>query len=261
MSCTECWNVPLGRTDTLGFVVSNAFDRCQALVSSIKQVEENKNIQGMVLQSSGPTTFSAGLDIMEMHQPQMDRLRLFWSSFQELYITLYGSRLACIAAMEGHAPAAGCMLALSCDYRIMASTDIATKCQPRIGLNETKLGIVAPPWLAQQMIDCVGVRQAEMALSLGTLYTPEEALQIHLVDAVVPLSEVRATALKEAHQWGMTIPPQARVASKLLIRQPHIDKLRASTEQDIDHFVQFITHPKVQQNIAGYLEMLAKKRK
>ena len=59
----------------------------------------------------------------------------------------------------------------------------------------------------------------------------------------------------------MTIPPQARVASKLLIRQPHIDKLRASTEQDIDHFVQFITHPKVQQNIAGYLEMLAKKRK
>jgi enoyl-CoA hydratase/carnithine racemase len=31
--------------------------------------------------------------------------------------------LASIAAIEGHAPAAGCMLALSCDYRIMSETE------------------------------------------------------------------------------------------------------------------------------------------
>ena len=119
---------------------------------------------------------------------------------------------------------------------------------------------MAPPWLAQQMIDCVGVRRAELALSLGTLITPEEALKIHLVDEIRPLSEVYAAARNEAQKWAK-IPPQARVASKMLIRQPHIDKLRATAEQDIDHFVNFITNPKVQQNIAGYLDMLAKKRK
>lgn len=217
-------------------------------------------MQAMVLLSNGPTTFSAGLDIMEMYQPKADRLRLFWSSFQELYFTLYGSRLACIAAIEGHAPAAGCMLALSCDYRIMAASDVATKCHPKIGLNETKLGIVAPPWLAQQMIDCVGVRQAELSLSLGTLYTPEEALKIKLVDAVVPLTDVYSAARNEAQKWG-AIPPQARVASKLLVRQPHIDKLRLTAEQDIDHFVQFVTSPKVQQSLAEYIAMISKKRK
>lgn len=230
-------------------------------MNSIKEIESNEQIQAMVLLSNGPTTFSAGLDIMEMHQPKMDRLRMFWSSFQELYCTLYGSRLACIAAIEGHAPAAGCMLALSCDYRIMASTDIATNFHPRIGLNETKLGIVAPPWLAQQMIDCVGVRQAELALSLGTLISPEEALKIQLVDEIKPLTEVYAAARNEAQKWATSIPPQARVASKMLIRQPHIDKLRATAEQDIDHFVNFITDPKVQQNIAAYLDVLTKKRK
>jgi Delta3-Delta2-enoyl-CoA isomerase len=235
-------------------------NRCQALVKSIQDAESNPKIQALVLQSNGPTTFSAGLDIMEMHQPQFERLRSFWQSFQQLYFTLYGSRLACIAAIEGHAPAAGCMLALSCDYRIMAATDVTTKFQPKIGLNETKLGIVAPPWLAQQMIDCVGVRQAELSLSLGTLYTPEEAQQIHLVDQIVPLSEVRTVAHAEAQKWGTTIPPQARVASKLLIRQPHLDKLTTNAEQDIEHFVQFITNPKVQQTISRYLEMLAKKR-
>jgi 3,2-trans-enoyl-CoA isomerase len=235
-------------------------NRCQSLVENIKEVESNDAMQAMVLLSNGPTTFSAGLDIMEMYQPKADRLRLFWSSFQELYFTLYGSRLACIAAIEGHAPAAGCMLALSCDYRIMAASDVATKCHPKIGLNETKLGIVAPPWLAQQMIDCVGVRQAELSLSLGTLYTPEEALKIKLVDAVVPLTDVYSAARNEAQKWG-AIPPQARVASKLLVRQPHIDKLRLTAEQDIDHFVQFVTSPKVQQSLAEYIAMISKKRK
>lgn len=243
-----------------GPVNTLSLEMCQALSSSIKAIESDKTIQAMVLQSSGPTTFSAGLDIMEMHQPKMDRLRLFWNSFQQLYLTLYGSHLACIAAIEGHAPAAGCMLALSCDYRIMAETNIETKCTPKIGLNESKLGIVAPPWLAQQMIDCIGVRQAEMALSLGTLFSPEDALRIDLVDRVVPLSEVRTAAQQEAQKWA-AIPPKARLASKNLVRKQYLDKLIANAEQDTDHFVGFVTSPGVQQNISGYLEMLTKKRK
>ena len=47
-----------------------------------------------------------------------------------------------IAAINGAAPAGGCQIAMSCDYRIMAQ-------HPKfnIGLNETKLGIVAPTWV------------------------------------------------------------------------------------------------------------------
>lgn len=42
---------------------------------------------------------------------------------------------------QGSSPAGGCLLSMTCDYRIMADN-------PRysIGLNETKLGIVAPFW-------------------------------------------------------------------------------------------------------------------
>jgi Delta3-Delta2-enoyl-CoA isomerase len=242
-----------------------ALDRLQALIAAVEEAESHPKIQALILQSNAKTTFSAGLDIMEMHKPEMDRLRSFWKSFQTLYLSLYGSRLACIAAIEGHAPAAGCMLALSCDYRIMAATDtshddVKQHWQPKIGLNETKLGIVAPPWLAQQMIDCVGVRQAELSLSLGTLYSPEEALNIHLVDCVVPLDEVRAKAVIEAKKFG-SIPQHARVASKMLIREPHLEKLTANADQDVDHFVGFVTNKKVQQNISAYLELLSKKRK
>jgi 3,2-trans-enoyl-CoA isomerase len=99
--------------------------------------------QSMILASGLPSIFSAGLDLTELYKPDPSRLPKFWESFQQLYFDLYGSRLATIAAMNGHAPGAGCMIALSCDYRIMS--------KGKIGLNESKLGICAPPWLGQQV--------------------------------------------------------------------------------------------------------------
>lgn len=127
-----------------------------------------------------------------MHNPQEDRIVHFWTAFQQLYLDLYGSSLAICAAIEGHAPAAGCMLALSCDYRVMSAT--TDKMGPTIGLNETKLGIVAPTWLGFQFIDTVGPREAELGLSLGHLYSPEEALERGLVDKVCPQPYVEEKA-------------------------------------------------------------------
>jgi 3,2-trans-enoyl-CoA isomerase len=193
-----------------------------------------------------------------MHKPDMKRLVMFWSSFQDLYLDLYGSRLACIAAMQGHAPAAGCMLAMSCDYRIMAETTETHR--PTIGLNESKLGIVAPPWLGQQMVDTIGRRQAELSLALGTLYSPEEALKIGLVDLVVPQDQVEAKASEAALQWAK-IPAQARVASKRMIRKDRLDRLKASRSQDVEHFANFVITEQVQDSLTAYLDMLAKKGK
>jgi 3,2-trans-enoyl-CoA isomerase len=193
-----------------------------------------------------------------MHKPDMKRLVMFWSSFQDLYLDLYGSRLACIAAMQGHAPAAGCMLAMSCDYRIMAATTETHR--PTIGLNESKLGIVAPPWLGQQMVDTIGRRNAEISLALGTLYSPEEALKIGLVDLVVPQDQVEAKASEAALQWAK-IPAQARVASKRMIRKDRLDRLKASRSQDVEHFANFVITEHVQDSLTAYLDMLAKKGK
>lgn len=54
-------------------------------------------------------------------------------------------RAACgptqLCSSQGSSPAGGCLMALSCDYRIMADNP-----KYKIGLNETRLGIVAPFW-------------------------------------------------------------------------------------------------------------------
>ena len=198
------------------------------------------------------------MDLQELYQPKdLSRLGTFWHAFQQVYLDLYGSRLATIAAMAGHAPAAGCMVALACDYRIMTSNPKRAS----IGLNESQLGIVAPPWLGQMYIDTIGHRRAEWALSLGTLFLPTQALEIGLVDQLVSDDDdVVPVAKEQAAQW-IRIPSQARVATKQLTRQRQMDHLMATRDADTEHFCTFVTQDKVKKTLGIYLERLAKKKK
>jgi enoyl-CoA hydratase/carnithine racemase len=81
-------------------------------------------------------------------------LTLFDSFFR------YAHPLPVIAAINGHAPAGGCLLSMSCDYRIISSGPF------KIGLNETQLGIAAPLWFAETMSAIVGQRQTEKLLQV-----------------------------------------------------------------------------------------------
>ena len=133
-------------------------NRNEALCYSIKTVEANPKIQTVILSSTNPKIFSAGLDITELVAPDKDRLPKFWNSLQQVYIDLYGSRLATVAAIQGHAPAAGCFLAMACDYRVMSAGDVnsdtSKKHMPTIGLNETQLGIAGERYRGRVASSC-----------------------------------------------------------------------------------------------------------
>lgn len=55
-------------------------------------------------------------------------------------------------------------------------------------------------------------------------------------------------------------PDHARQISKSMMRKPTIDRLLASRESDIQHFVNFITKESIQKSIGMYLEMLKKRK-
>lgn len=234
-------------------VNSLSLEMCESISSKIKKLEKDSNVKSLILASSNPSIFSAGLDLKELYNPEPMRLDRFWKSFQQLFIDLYGTRLATIAAIEGHAPAAGCMLALSCDYRVMCSDESFS-----IGLNESRFGIVAPPWLGQLMIRTIGFRRGEMALSMGTLFNPSEALGIGLIDLVVDRESVVESSQETAKRWAK-IPPHARIATKKLIRDQYILELQEKRKDDLEYFTSFVLNSEVQKNLGLYLESLSKK--
>jgi 3,2-trans-enoyl-CoA isomerase len=230
-------------------------DFAAAFTKAHAEVVARKEIQSLILTSSCNSIFSAGLDIKEMHNPEPVRLREFWTAFQGLYLELYGSRLATIAAIEGHSPAGGCLIAMCCDYRIMSNTE-----KFKIGLNETKLGIAAPFWMGELLVQTVGVREAELALGLGKLYSPSEALKVGLVDEIQNPEDVKAKAQEWAAVWA-GIPEMARNKSKDITRRAKINELTDRREEDLEWFADMVMQEGVQQNLTAYLESLKKKKK
>ncbi len=123
----------------------NALDTelCRALIAAMNQAMA-EDVQGVVL-SGSERVFTGGMDVPYLLRHGEDRQRLMdsWQAFFGAARTLADSRIPVVAALTGHSPAGGCVLALCCDYRVMArSVDPA---KPHlIGLNEVQVGLVAP---------------------------------------------------------------------------------------------------------------------
>ncbi|KDO31959.1 hypothetical protein SPRG_03174 [Saprolegnia parasitica CBS 223.65] len=224
-----------------------------AIDEAIQALEKDKTVKGMILSSTNPKIFSGGLDIMEMYQPQTKRLGQFWRAFQNTCLRLYTTPLATVAAIEGQSPAGGCMLAMCCDSRVMALGG------PLIGLNETKLGIVAPFWMRDVMLNTIGHRETEKMLGLGLQVNALRAKEINLVDEAVPVEQVHPTAEKLLAEW-LSIPSSARKLTKAMMRDETANRLRTRLDEDRSNFIDFCQTDKVQNAIGGYLAMLKKKQ-
>lgn len=133
------------------------------ITAGIKELESDSVCETVLLTSSC-RVFSAGLDLKCLYGSSRSELADYWFAFQDTQRALYNSRLLTVAAMNGHSMAGGCILALCCDERVLASS-------AKIGLNEASFGIVAPPFSAVLMTQVIGNRLAERALNLGTVFS------------------------------------------------------------------------------------------
>src|SRR5690349_5009654 len=100
-----------------------------------------------------------------------------------------------IAAVTGYALGGGCELALTADFRV--SADDAKWGQPEI-----LLGIIPGAGGTQRLPRLIGPAKAKDLIYTGRFVNADEALEIGLVDAVVPKAEVYATAQKMAQKFA-----------------------------------------------------------
>ncbi|XP_064009497.1 enoyl-CoA delta isomerase 1, mitochondrial [Pogoniulus pusillus] len=221
---------------------------------SLEKLENDRACRGVIFTSNVPKIFSSGLDITEMYGKSTEHYAEFWRAVQEMWLRVYSSNMVTIAAINGASPAGGCLVALSCDYRIMVENPKFS-----IGLNEAQLGIVAPFWFKDTFVNVVGYRVAERSLQLGTLYPAPEAHKIGLVDELVPEEKLQERALAVMAQW-LALPDHARQLTKSMMRKAVLDRLVAHREEDIQNFTTFISKESIQKSLRMYMEMLKKKR-
>jgi enoyl-CoA hydratase/carnithine racemase len=162
----------------------------------VSEVKLDAAICGLVLASANDTFFSIGFDIPQLYDLPQDEFASFYGAFNRLCLDLYTLPKPSAAAITGHATAGGCILALCCDYRMIAQG------RKLVGLNEIKLGVPVPYAADRILRQLVGQRNARDIIDSGAFYNPEEALQLGLVDQVFPLAEVIPSAIEKVRELG-----------------------------------------------------------
>jgi len=161
--------------------------------------------------------FSAGLDVPELLDQSRAQVVEFWESFFALMNALAASPVPVVAAITGHAPAGGAVLSLHCDYRIAARGDF------KIGLNEVRVGLPVPPNILFMLESIVGTRQAMLLAASGTMLSPEQALELGLVDELAEPDEVVNAAVSWAGQL-LALPPTAMNTTRLAAKAGVIER-------------------------------------
>jgi enoyl-CoA hydratase/carnithine racemase len=222
---------------------------CGQLVEAIGEAVAD-GVGGIVL-SGGPKVFSAGLDVPYLLAlPDRDALKTAWEQFFDAARELARCPVPVAAAINGHAPAGGCVLALCCDYRVMASGPY------RIGLNETQVGLVAPDGIQRLMRRVAGAHRAERLLVSGELVESEKALAIGLVDELAGIDEVSTRARAWLEQL-LQLPRKPVLATRAIARAEVIDALQPENIR-LEHFVDAWSDPDTQAGLRALVAKLGK---
>jgi enoyl-CoA hydratase/carnithine racemase len=212
--------------------------------------------QGLVL-SGGPKVFSAGLDVPYLLSLGDDRHALMsaWELFFDCAMALAASPVPVVAALGGHAPAGGCVLALCCDYRVMARSEQSDR-PFRIGLNETQVGLVAPEGIQRLLRRVVGTYRAERLLVSGDMLDAEQALVAGMVDELVDMDRVALRARTWLEQL-LTLPRQAMLQTRAIARADMIEALQPHHIR-IDRFIDAWYAPDTQGALRALVAKLGK---
>jgi enoyl-CoA hydratase len=169
-----------------------------------------------MITSVGTDYFSSGLDLNEMMSLPLRRRR---EPFEAL-IDVYRDILACpkptLAALTGSALLGGWVLAMACDWRVIASDS-------KIALSEIRAGLSPTPLLLKRLdFLCSDRRVFKNMVLRGQTIRAEEAFGACLVDEVVPHTDVMSHAERQSLKLAR-LSPFAYAAIKRSINKPFLD--------------------------------------
>jgi len=176
-----------------------------------EQLSQDASVRFVVFRAKGPV-FTAGADVHEVARMTQDQAMPYSTHGQNVFNTIENLPQITFAAINGHALGGGCELALACSFRLMVAN-------AKIGLPEVKFG-VTPAWDATKRLpQIVPLNWALRMLYSGEALEAEQALQIGLIDEVVPSPEHLDDALKRWFGRFQLCAPQAIVRIKRAILQ------------------------------------------
>ena len=149
----------------------------------------SSDVAMLVIASAKPGTFIVGADLFELRDMNDAELDQYVVTGQQILQRLESLTIPTVAAINGDCLGGGLEVALACKSRVAVDEPSI-----RIGLPETKLGLI-PGWGGiGRLRKVVGLEQALPMIASGETIDPRTAARIGLVDAVSPADQLLAVA-------------------------------------------------------------------
>ena len=187
----------------------------------IEEAKADHNVSVIIVTGKGDT-FCSGGDIREMAEGRLrswDMKKFLWEGAHRIVFALEDLDKPIIAAVNGAAMGAGLDMAMMCDLRV---------CSDRAKLSESYilLGLVPGDGGAYFLPRLIGIGKALELLFTGDVLSPQEGLEIGLVNRVVPHDRLMEETMILAEKIASK-PPLAIRMMKRAVYQAQTSTLRA----------------------------------
>jgi enoyl-CoA hydratase/carnithine racemase len=194
----------LNRPDRLNALSYGLIDQ---LMAALDRVETDPSVRAVILTGAGERAFSAGADIHEFSGSVQRGRQAAVSDFvrrgQAMTARLEAFGKPVIAAVNGIAFGGGCEITEAVHLAVASDRASFAKPEIRLGMPPTFGG-------TQRLPRLVGRKRALELLLTGDPFTPERALAIGLVNAVVPHEDLLPAARALAQRIIRRAPDAVR---------------------------------------------------
>src|SRR5919112_382442 len=178
-------------TDGVARVTVNRPDKLNALNAiviaelgdAVTRIETDSAIRGVIVTGAGTKAFVAGADITELTEQGVTGGQQRARVGQQVFRRLERCGKPVIAAVNGFALGGGCELAMACHMRVASET-------AKFGQPEVNLGLIPGYGGTQRLTMLIGKGRAIELLTTGNMIDASTALQLGLVNYVVPQDEL-----------------------------------------------------------------------
>lgn len=226
----------------------NAFsiDFLNEILITLREVNNKKDVLAVMVSSSIPNIFCAGLDLdILIDKPILEVRKFLELLYIELWDTQYNMNKPTIAVIDGAARGGGMTLAISCDMII--ASDKAS-----FGYPEIDLGLL-PAIHFNHLPKIVGRYRAFDLLFSGRKFDADEALSMGLINKKVPQANLIEEAKKTATVFIHKSPTTIKLARAAFMRTNDLD-YRRGVANAVEDFCNAAMTPDAQEGLKAFLE-------
>lgn len=216
------------------------------LENIVLELNEDAENYSLIISSESEKFFSAGADLNRFNHDDKGLSFEFSAAFGSAFETLAGYTGVSIAAITGYAMGGGLEVALSCDFRVAEEQAQMALPEATVGLLPCGLGSQQLPWL-------VGEAWAKRLILLGERIKADKALEIGLVEEVVPTGGALDKALELAKKAEKQSPTSVRYCKELIMAARN-QSMSSAYAKEREYFVKLWDTEDQKEGVGAFVE-------